>query len=252
MRYFLLPVAVSAALFLAAGCGETDCEPVCDLEQCYECDDGECVSFCDEGLVCDGEGNCVSCHPACDVEACYDCVDAECVYLCDEGEECDGEGSCVALLVGQATLLEASMHGSPPLTEVYLQTMEVKVAGSGDYDIHIESQGGGGPVFWLGDHVMAMNLGNELHFHEVDLAPENGYEPDGDSIEEAVIGRGYIGGGSGGTGYIMTENVYVLELDYGEGQPTYAKIQVVQAQAGEIHVLAYWQPDGSRNLLTAE
>lgn len=59
-------------------------------------------------------------------------------------------------------------------------------------------------------------------------------------------------GGSGSTGYIMSENVYVLKLDHGDGDVTYGKIEVLQAQAGVVLVLAYWQADGTGNLLTAE
>lgn len=252
-KLFLCPMAILAAFFLLAACGEKtpselDCDPPCDVDECYECVDGECVPACDEGLICDGEGNCVECHPACDVEACFDCVDGECVYLCGEGEECDGDGTCVPRQPGQANLLELSMHDG--LTRIYLTDMTVTDEDVDDYDLYVSHLDG--PTFELGYHVEALNLGNELGFHEIEELPEDGYEPDGDGVDGLIIGTDYRTGGEGSTGFDMSEDVYALKLDFGDDDVTYAKIQVLQAMAGEVHVLAYWQEDGSRYVGTEE
>jgi len=44
----------------------------------------------------------------------------------------------------------------------------------------------------------------------------------------------------------MTEAVYAVRLANG----TYAKIEVLSAQGGTVHVLCDLQPDGSRDLTT--
>lgn len=104
------------------------------------------------------------------------------------------------------------------------------------------------PHLELGPGVTAQNLGSTQTFHEVDTAPTTGYEADDPANQTYVIGSTWRNGGSGTTGFIMTKNIYALKLADG----TYAKIEVLSAQSGEVHVLAYRQAAvGDTNLKTA-
>ncbi len=78
-----------------SGQTESRCEPECQSNGCLECREGECVSYCESGEECDGEGNCfTSCEPACSGDDCEHCVEGACVSYCESSEECDGEGNC--------------------------------------------------------------------------------------------------------------------------------------------------------------
>jgi len=150
---------------------------------------------------------------------------------------------------GEATLLKVFMHSDE--TKIYFMDMEViSDAGAEDYDIYVSHVDG--PTFEMGAHVEGINLGNETGFHDIEEVPETGYEADGENLEDLIIGISYRDGGSGTTGYIMTDNVYALKLDYGEEGVKYAKIQVLQAMGGEVHVLAFLQTDGTRDVWTQE
>ena len=130
---------------------------------------------------------------------------------------------------------------------VNLRTMEVGVALE-DFDF-IMSKSGAGPVIFLNDTTSAFNLGNEQSFDEQDEAPEEGYEQD--SGPDLVIGAGYRSGGSGQAGFEMTYNVYALMLSH-EEVTTFAKIMVTQARGGQMKILCFHQPDGSRDLSTQD
>ena len=100
----LLPLLVLGLLFssllLVACGGDDECDAQCDPDACEECVGGDCVSYCVEGEICDGDGGCAlpatECDPPCDPDACEECVDGDCVSYCAEGEICDGEGGCLA------------------------------------------------------------------------------------------------------------------------------------------------------------
>jgi hypothetical protein len=82
----------------------------------------------------------------------------------------------------------------------------------------------------------------------VTTAPATGYAADDPSKDIYVIGSSWRNGGTGTTGFVMTKNVYALKLADG----TYAKIEVLSAKGGEVHILAYRQAKvGSTDLTTA-
>lgn len=101
---------------------------------------------------------------------------------------------------------------------------------------------GSGPWITLGEGVEAINLGSDQTFVEVVEAPDTGYQDDPD-----LIGDSWRTGGAGETGYVMSENVYVLKLQDG----TYAKLAVTSAKAGAITLDAFHQADGSTDLTCA-
>ena len=96
-------------------CANSNCDPL----QCEECnpETGQCDDLCLEGLVCDGQGNCVDptpeptdppepeptdppgpdCDPPCNSSQCLECRNGNCVNKCDdlEGYVCDGNGNCI-------------------------------------------------------------------------------------------------------------------------------------------------------------
>ncbi len=176
------------------------------------------------------------------------------ICYCDKGWAVDpaNAADCIEYQHedGVPYLLKIYMH-APAATKIYFATMSVigEMAAS-DYDIYVSHLSG--PTLELNDHVQAVDLGNAKGFDEIDEAPETGYASDGEGVENMVIGIGYRSGGTGSSGYIMTGNIYVLKIDNGTRGVTYAKIEVKQAMNGEVHVLAYWQPDGSRNIATGE
>ncbi len=169
--------------------------------------------------------------------------------FCERGYMVDpaNQGDCIVYQHqdGVPVLLKAFMH-APAATKVYFSTMSViGTIEASDYDLYVSHLDG--PTLEIGDHVQAVNLGNTQSFDEVTELPEDGYAADGD---EMVIGISYRTGGAGETGYTMSENIYGLKIDDGEGNATYAKIEVLMAQNGEVRIMAYWQPDGSRNVST--
>ena len=176
---------------------------------------------------------------------------ASCVFALGCGDDSDATLPNGAeqdkLVPAEASLLEVFMHQN--LTKIYLEDMLVLADPlADDYDLYVAHTDG--PTFELGSHVQAINLGNEQGYHEIEELPLEGYAADAEDLSELVIGTSYRSGGSGSTGFIMSENIYALRLDHGEGLYSYAKIEVLQAMAGEVHVLAYHQPDGSTNVLT--
>jgi len=148
---------------------------------------------------------------------------------------------------GKATDLKLGLHDN--LVKVVLSTMTVVGKEATEWDFYITH---GDPVdqlphIELGAGVTAQNLGNTKTFHEVDTAPTDGYTADDPSAQTYVIGSSWRDGGSGTTGFTMTKNIYALKLADG----TYAKIEVLSAKGGEVHILAYRQPTpGDTDLAT--
>lgn len=148
---------------------------------------------------------------------------------------------------GKATDLKLGLHDN--LVKVVLSTMTVVGKEATQWDFYVTH---GDPVdqlphIELGASVTAQNLGNSKTFHEVDTAPTDGYEADDLGSQTYVIGSSWRDGGSGTTGFIMTKNIYALKLADG----TYAKIEVLSAKSGEVHILAYRQPaPGDTDLAT--
>ncbi len=175
------------------------------------------------------------------------------ICYCERGwaVDPDDEADCIEYQHEEGTpyLLKIHMH-SPAATKIYFSTMSViGDIDATDYEVYVSHLSG--PSFELGSHVQAVNLGNTIDFYSIDEVPETGYASDGEGVENMVIGTGYRSGGEGSTGFIMSENVYALKIGDGNGGFTYAKIEVMQAKAGEVHVLAYRQPNGSRNVATS-
>lgn len=133
----------------------------------------------------------------------------------------------------QATDLKFGLHAN--LVKCRIATLEVVGQQETDYDFYVahDDPVDNSPTIRLGPNVKAQNLGHDNDFHAVDTAPDSGYLADeGDSL---AIGSQWRTGGTGTTGYIMSEDIFVLELADG----SYAKIEVLSAKAGEVHILVY-------------
>ena len=99
----------------------------------------------------------------------------------------------------------------------------------------------------LGPGVTAQSLGSAQDYPDVDEAPASGYQADDLVNEVYVIGDTWRNGGSGTTGFLMSENVYAVKLADG----TYAKIEVLSAQSGEVHILCDHPADRTRVIGTS-
>ena len=152
----------------------------------------------------------------------------------DDDDDSTGSGECVELVY--------NLHDADAgQVFVYLATMTTTDEAVTDYDYVTAAQMPEPPLFLLGLDVAAADGGSDDAFDAFDEAPADGYVADGD---DPAIGTDWQVGGNGQDGYEMAGTVYALKLADG----TYAKISVTSAQVGEIHVDAYHQPDGSRNL----
>ena len=199
---------------------------------------GECS--CSAGYVQDPEDvtNCIE-------ETVEECsghgqlVGAEC--QCDQGYAQDPDDPEACLARGVATDIQLGLHNNQ--VKILLATMEVVGMEATEWDLYVDhdAPADGGPNMKLGPGVTAQSLGNSQDYHDTDEAPAGGYQADDPGSEVYVIGDTWRAGGTGTTGFIMSENVYAVELADG----TYAKIEVLSAQSGEIHVLCYRQADGS-------
>jgi hypothetical protein len=167
-------------------------------------------------------------------------VGAEC--QCDQGYGQDPDDAEACLARGTATDVQLGLHGNQ--VKIVLATMEVVGLEATEWDLHVDhdAPADGGPNMKLGPGVTAQSLGSSQDYHAVDEAPAGGYQADDSGNEVYVIGDTWRAGGSGTTGFIMSENVYAVKLADG----THAKIEVLSAQSGEVHVLCYRQADGSR------
>jgi hypothetical protein len=149
---------------------------------------------------------------------------------------------------GTATDLKLGLHDNS--VKVVLATMKVVGKDATVWDLYMAHTDPVDklPHVTLGSGVTAQNLGNSTTFHAVDTAPTSGYTADDPTAKTYVIGSSWRNGGAGTTGFIMTKNIYALTLADG----TYAKIEVLSAKSGEIHILAYQQSTPSdTNLKTA-
>lgn len=158
------------------------------------------------------------------------------------------EGSVVdqPVATGKATDLKLGLHDN--LVKVVLSSMSVVGKEATAFDLYCTH---GDPVdklphLELGPGVSAQNLGNTTTFHAVTTAPTTGYASDDPTKGVFVIGSSWRSGGSGTTGFVMTKNIYALKLADG----TYAKIEVLSAKGGEVHILAYRQPKAGNTDLT--
>ena len=207
--------------------------------------DGQYCS-CDLGYMQDpdDEFNCIA-DPDFECSGHGELVDGACV--CEEGYVVDPADA-------QACIREGSQHTDRVAVDVTLLlhedqvklrlfSMQVLGAAETDFDLYM-AHDGPGPNLKLGPGVTGVNLGAATDYHDVDTAPADGYAADDGT--DFVIGIGFMDGGSGETGFIMTENVYVLKLADG----TYAKVEVLSAAGGVVHVLCYHQPDGSTDIAT--
>jgi len=146
-----------------------------------------------------------------------------------------------------ATDVQLGLHNNN--VKIVLSTMEVFGEQEEEYDLYMAHDAvDNGPNLKLGPGVTAVNLGSDTDYHAVTEAPASGYEADDDTNMDWVIGNSWRSGGEGSTGFIMSENVYVLKLADG----TYAKIEVLSAKSGAVHVLCYHQPSGTRDITTEE
>jgi hypothetical protein len=210
-------------------------------------DAGECV--CSGGYMVDPNDafNCIeipecSGHGQLDGEYCV-CEDGYAVDP-DDGTTCIEDGSVHE--DGVAIDVEFHLHVNDVKIDLY--TLEVLGEQEEEYDLFMghDDPVDGGPNMHLGPGVTAQSLGNSQDYHAVSEAPADGYQSDDPGNGVYVIGSSWRNGGNGTVGFNMTENVYAVRLPNG----TYAKIEILSAQGGTIHMLCYLQPDGSRDLST--
>ena len=201
--------------------------------------DGECS--CNAGYVQDPDDptNCIEET----VEYCSghgQLVGGEC--QCDQGYAQDPDDALTCLVRGTATDVQLGLHSNQ--VKILLASMEVVGMEATEWDLYVDhdAPSDGGPNMKLGPGVTAQSLGSSQDYHAVDVAPVDGYLTDDTGNEIYVIGDTWRAGGSGTTGFIMSENVYAVKLADG----TYAKIEVLSAQSGVVHVLCYRQAGGSR------
>lgn len=205
---------------------------------------GECS--CNAGYVQDPDD-----PAACIEETVEDCnghgqlVGSEC--QCDQGYAQDPDDSQVCLAIGLATDVLLGLHNNQ--VKILLATMEVVGMEATEWDLYMDhdAPADNGPNMKLGPGVTAQSLGSSQDYHAVDAAPAGGYLADDPGNEVYVIGDTWRAGGEGATGFIMSEDVYAVKLADG----TYAKIEVLSAQSGEVHVLCYLRSGGSRFIGTA-
>jgi hypothetical protein len=142
---------------------------------------------------------------------------------------------------GEATVLTVNIHDASQWS-LFMDTMTVSEGAGSGY--HLLVTRNSGPFITLGTEVNGVNMGNEQGYHDITEAPEEGYVGDD---PEPLIGWGWKAGGSGSSGFDMTENVYVLALP----DNTYAKVEVISANQGIVDILCYRQEDGSLDITTA-
>jgi len=212
---------------------------------------------------CDGRGYLSKDHCHCDLGYTWpegdplSCVDIVCGHhgdvvdgacLCHEGFELDPADplTCVpepyTYQEGRAVMVDMDVHHDRVKLDV--ATMTVSGAETETWDLWL-AYDGPGSNFHLGEGHMALNLGNELSFHEVTEAPESGYAKDFPSKGEYVIGTSFSQGST--CTAPMTHNIYVIKLQDG----TFVKTTVVKSASGLYQVWVYHQVTGSRDLATS-
>jgi len=198
----------------------------CSCNAGYVQDPGDPTNCIEEGAEeCSGHGQLVG---------------AEC--QCDQGYAQDPDNSEVCLALGAATDVQLGLHNNQ--VKILLDAMEVVGMEATEWDLYMDhdAPADNGPNMKLGPNVTAQSLGSSQDYQAVDAAPAGGYLADDPGNQVYVIGDSWRAGGEGSTGFIMSENVYAVKLADG----TYAKIEVLSAQSGEVHVLCFRQADGSR------
>jgi hypothetical protein len=160
----------------------------------------------------------------------------------DGAQTPDSAGADGSSAAGKATDVKLGLHDNE--VKIQLATMTVVGKEATTWDLYMAHDNG--PNMYLGPGVTGQSLGSATKFHDVDTAPDTGYEADDTTSGKLVIGISWRSGGSGTTGFTMNGNVYVVQL----ADKTYAKLEVLSAKSGEIHVLCYRQADGSKSLKT--
>ena len=254
-------------------CVEAGANATCDCDDDYHADGLECIADADpcDGQTCSGHGTCVLVgeDATCECDTGYHAQGLECVANADpcNGVDCSAHGICVVegtdarcecddgyhadglecledLQPGTATVVASDLQaaaGGQDRVNIREMTHGDDLA---DYDFIVAKNPTMGPMIMLGPDVSALDLGNGTDYHAVDEAPVDGYQfDDGGTL---VIGTSWRDGGTGQTGFDMTENVYVLKLADG----SFGKIEVLVAIGGKIDVLCYHQADDSRNIAT--
>jgi hypothetical protein len=245
----------------------------CDCNDGYHADGLRCVADDDpcDGVTCSGHGDCVveGTEAGCDCDDGYHAQELECVADADpcDGVTCSGHGTCEVEGTEARCECNYGYHAEglecvedlQPGTATVVGTDILAAAGGqdrinirvmthgddlDDYDFIVAKNPTVGPVIVLGPGVTAQSLGNADDYHDVNEAPADSYQAD--EGNDLVIGTSWRDGGSGSTGFYMTDNVYILKLDGN----TYGKIEVLSAKQGKIDVMCYHQPDGSANIAT--
>ena len=146
---------------------------------------------------------------------------------------------------GTATIVECYIK-PPNNCWVDMATMEPADTEVEGYDFKVGHCAPKNPCIFLHPDCGAINLGNEQDFHEVDEAPESGYQYD--SGDDLVIGDTFWTERLNGE-FEMSENIYVLKM----ADNTYGKIEVLSAKRGTVRILCYRQPEeGNRDISTTE
>ena len=142
--------------------------------------------------------------------------------------------------VGTATEMSDDLHADNWFF-VYMDTMTTDHTGEGDYEWMMQTSPPI-PTISLGDGASVVNLG-PVGFHDVEVAPTEGYETAG------TFDTDWQDGGTGEAGYEMTANIYVIRT----AGNRFGKVEILSAQGGVIEWRAYLQEDTeSCNIRTAE
>ncbi len=142
--------------------------------------------------------------------------------------------------VGTATEMSDDLHEDTWFF-VYMEDMSTDHTGEGAYTWMMQ-KAPPTPAISLGDGVQVVNMG-PVGFHLVETAPQEGW------VTSGTFDTDYQSGGSGSSGFEMSENVYVLRTADGR----FGKVEILSAVSGVVTWRAYLQEDlDSCNIRTAE
>jgi len=164
----------------------------------------------------------------------------------EDGEAVDGdESDNNGLIAGRCNELHLDLHEGSGQAFVDLSTMTVVNEDTDVYDFVMVNEMPNPPSIYLGPNVVAQNLGDADSFLEVVESLEDGFLEDDEN--GSVIGTAWESGGSGASGYEMSNDVYLLKLSSGR----YGKIMVTSAKQGKITLDAYATETDSLDLTCA-